>query len=114
MLQIKEHARRGAGVAFVNEHRAPPQKVTVALKRQVERGIEQRMAGADEGGERLALGRDQRLLKDDALIARQYRLANSDHTVAVAHRCGHMGHFIAARLALARGAAELTEGFEEE
>ena len=36
------------------------QQVAVALERQVEDGVEQRMAGADEGGERLALRRDQR------------------------------------------------------
>ena len=114
VLQIKEHARRRAGVALVHQHRAAPQKVAVALERQVERGIEQRMAGADESGERLALRRDQRLLKGDALVARQYRLARSDQAVAVAHRRRDMGDFVAARLALADGAAELTEGFEEE
>ena len=48
--------------------------------------VEQRMARADEGGERLALRGDKRLLKGDALVARQYRLADSDQPVAVAHR----------------------------
>ena len=86
----------------------------MAVERQVKRGIEQRMAGTDEGGERLALRRDQRLLKGDALIARQHRFTRSDQTVAIAHRRRDMGDFIAARLALAGRAAELTESFEEE
>ena len=104
----------GAGIALVNQHRPTPQKVAVAIERQVKRGIEQRMAGADEGGERLALRCDQGLLKGDALVARQHRLAHADQTVAVAHRRRNMGDLIAARLALARRAAELLECFEEE
>ena len=65
------------------------------------RGIEQRMAGADEGGQRLALRRDQRLLEGDALVARQHRLADADQAVAVAHRRRDVGDLVAARLALA-------------
>jgi len=86
----------------------------MAFERQVERGIEQRMARAEEGGQRLAVRRDQRFLKDDALVTWQHRFAQSDQAVAVAHRRGDVGNFIAARLALAYGAAELGEGFEEE
>ena len=114
VLQIEEHARRRAGVTLVNEYRAAPQKVAMAVERQIKRGIEQRMAGANEGGERLALRCDQGFLKGDALVARQHRFARSDQAVAVAYRRGNMGDFIAARLALARRAAELTECFEEE
>ena len=86
----------------------------MTFERQVKRGIEQRMAGADEGGEWLALRRDQRLLKGDALVAGQHRFTRSDQTVAIAHRRGNMGDFIAARLALAGCAAELIECFEKE
>ncbi|HWS12871.1 MAG TPA: hypothetical protein VN279_08740 [Rhodocyclaceae bacterium] len=56
MLQVEEHARRGAGVALVDQHRAAAQQVAVALQGEVDGGIEHRVAGADEGGERLALG----------------------------------------------------------
>jgi hypothetical protein len=43
----------------------------VAFKRQVDGGVEQRVARANEGGERLALRRDQGFLEGDALVARQ-------------------------------------------
>ena len=62
------------------------QQVAVALEREVDGGVEQRMARADEGGQRLALRRDQRLLEGDALVARQHRLADADQAVAVADR----------------------------
>ena len=56
VLQVEEHARGGAWVALVDQHRAAAQQVAVALQGEVDGGIEQRVAGADEGGERLALG----------------------------------------------------------
>src|SRR5471030_889125 len=114
VLHVKEDARRGTGIALIYKHRATPQEVAMAVESQIQRGIKERMAGADEGGKRLALRGDQRLLKGDALITRQYGLTRSDQTVAVAHGCRNMGDFIAARLALAGSAAELLEGFEEE
>src|SRR5271165_7253814 len=86
----------------------------MALKRQVKCGIEQRMTGTDEGGERLALRCDQRLLKGDAFVARQHRFTRSDHAVAIAHRRRDMGDFITARLTLPRCAAKLIECFQEE
>src|SRR5260370_34679765 len=66
-----------------------------------------------EGGECLALRCDQRLLKGDALVARQHRLTRSDHPVAVPHRRRDMGDFIPARLALPRRAAKLSKCFQE-
>ena len=62
--------------------------------------VEQRMARTDEGGQRLALRRDQRLLEGDALVARQHRLADADQAVAVADRRRDVGDLVAARLAL--------------
>ena len=44
------------------------------LDDQVERGIEQRMAGADKGGERLAGKADEALLEGDPLIRREHGL----------------------------------------
>ena len=55
VLEVEEHARARARVALVHQHRAAPQQVAVALEGQVEDGVEQRVAGADEGGQRLAL-----------------------------------------------------------
>ena len=86
----------------------------MALQGQVDDGVEQRVAGADEGGQRLALGRDQRLLEGDALVARQHGLADADQAVAVADRGRDVGDLVAARLALLGGAAEALEGLEEE
>jgi hypothetical protein len=88
VFQIEEHARRGAGVALVDQHGAALQQVAVALQREVDDGVEQRMTGADERGQRLALRRDQRLLEGDALVARQHGFADADQSVAVAHGAG--------------------------
>ena len=64
----------------------------MAVERQVKRGIEQRMTGADERGEWLSLWRDERLLKGDALVPWQHRFARSDHAVAIAYRRGDVSH----------------------
>ena len=73
-----EKSTRGAVPvsAFVDEDRTASQQVAVTLERHVDHRVEQRMAGADEGGKRLAERRDQRLLESDALVARQHRLAD--------------------------------------
>ena len=86
----------------------------MALEGEVDDRVEQRMAGADEGGQRLAVRRDQRLLEGDALVARQHRLADADQAVAVAHRRRDVGDLVAARLALLGRAAQPLEGLEEE
>ena len=72
------------------------------------------MARADEGGQRLALRRHQRLLEGDALVARQHRLADADQAVAVAHRRRNVGDLVAARLPLLGRSAQALEGFEKE
>lgn len=114
VLEEEEHAWRGAGVALVDQHRAALDQVALALERQVEHGVEQRVAGADEGGERLAGRRDQRLFEGDALVACEHRITGADLAVAVAHRRGDVRELVAARLAFARAAAQALEGFEEE
>ena len=102
VLEVEEHARARA------RSRARPPGPCRACSRSRWRsrvrssvGIEQRMAGADEGRERLALRRDQLLLEGDALVARQHRLADADLAVAVADRRRDVGDLVAARLALA-------------
>jgi hypothetical protein len=81
----------------------------VALQSDVDDGVEQRVARADEGGRGLADGRDDRLLERDALVARHHRLADADQPIATAHRRRNMGDLVAARLALLRSAAEALE-----
>jgi hypothetical protein len=55
VLQIEQHARLSAGIALIDQHRAALQQVAVALQREVDDGVEQRVTGADKGGQRLAL-----------------------------------------------------------
>ena len=101
VLEEEKDTRARAGIALVHEHRAALQQIAVALKREVEHGIEQRMARADESSERLPLWRDQLFLECDALVARQHGIARADLPVAVSHRRRDVGDFVAARLALA-------------
>ena len=91
VLQVKEDARRLAHVPLVHQYRPPAEQLTVAFQRQVERGVEQRVAGADEGRRHLALWSDLRLLKRDALVARQYWLADTDEPVPIPHRSRDVG-----------------------
>ena len=59
VLDVEQHARPGAAIALVHEHRAAFQQITVALKGEVDDRIEQRMPRTDERCERLALRRHQ-------------------------------------------------------
>src|SRR5690606_31572120 len=59
VLEIEDEPRLFAGVALVDEDGAAPQEVAVALEGEVERRIEEGVAGADEGREGLAWRRDQ-------------------------------------------------------
>jgi hypothetical protein len=68
VLQIEQHPRAQSRVAIVHQHGPAAQQIAVALEREIDRRIEQRMPGADEGGRQLALWCDERLLEDDALV----------------------------------------------
>ena len=100
MLKIEEHARTRAGVTLVHQDRTAFEQVGVALKREIEHGVEQRMSRTDEGGQRLPLRRNQRLLERDAFVPRKDRLADADQAVAIAHRRRNVRHLVAARLPL--------------
>src|SRR5688572_6354489 len=71
------------------------------------------MARTDKSGERLTLWRHQRLLKGNAFVARQDRLANADQAVAMAHGGRYIGNLITVWLSLPDRAAEVFERFEE-
>src|SRR3990170_6636870 len=85
----------------------------MTLEREVGDGIKQRMTGADESRERLALRSDQRLLEGNPLISRKHRLADADQTVAIPNGGRNVSDLVSARLTLLRGAAQAFEGFQE-
>ncbi len=68
------------------------------LDDEVERGIEQRMAWADESGQWLAGDANQVLLEGDSLVTLQDGLAAPDLPVAVADDGWNMLDFVAIRL----------------
>jgi hypothetical protein len=100
VLQVEEHPWRFARIALVHQHGAAAQQVAVAFEGEGERRVEQRVARADECGERLALRRDERLFEDDALVSRQHRLPHPDEPIAAAHRRRDVGDLVSAGLAL--------------
>ena len=114
VLQIEQHAGLGALIAFIYQHGAAFQQVAVTLQREVDDGIEERMTWTDEGCQRLALRCYQGFLKDDALVARQNGLANTDEPIPVAHGCRDVGDLKAAGFSLLGDAAEPLEGFVKE
>ena len=114
VLDGEEHAGRLAVVALVDEDRAPFQQVAVAFERQVEDGVEQRMARADEGRQRLARRRNQRLLEHDPLVAGKHRLADPDRAVTSPKRRRDVRHLVTACLPLPRRTAEPPERLAEE
>ena len=102
VLQIEQHA--GSVPASRSSTSTAPRRSRSRCRSsdEIDRRIEQRMAGTDECRQRLALWRNQRLLEGDALVSRQHRLADADQAVTIAHRRGNVRHLVAARLALLR------------
>ena len=92
VLDGEEHAGRLAVVALVDEDRAPLQQIAVAFERQVDDGVEQRMARADEGRQRLARRCDQWLLEHDPLVAGKHRLADPGRAVTPPNRRWDVRH----------------------
>ena len=54
MFQVEQRSGLVALVAVVDQDGAALEQVAVPLDDEVERGVEQRMAGADEGGQGFA------------------------------------------------------------
>lgn len=88
--------------------------VAVSFEGEVDRGVEEGVAGADECSQRLSLRCDERFFEGDPLVARKHGLTGADQPVAAADGRRHVAHLEAARLALADGSAEPGEGFFEE
>ena len=81
----------------------------MAFEREIEGGIEQWVARTYKSSKGLALWRDQVLFKRNPLVSHEHRITRADLAVAVANRSGHVGDFVAARLALADGTAQALE-----
>ena len=80
VLKVKQNARGGSGIWLVHKHCAATQEIAVSLQCEVDGGIEEGVSRTHKSGQRLLLERgNQRFLEGDALISRQYRLANANH-----------------------------------
>ena len=112
VLQIEEQPGVLAGVVVVHQDRAALQQVAVALENEVDGGVEERVARADQLGARLLV--HPVLLEADALVAREDRAPDADQAVALADGRRDVGDLVAARLAPVDRAAETREGLEEE
>ena len=112
LVQGDEDAQAVALIARINQDRALLHQIAVALEDEVDRGVEQRVAGADEGRDR-GPG-DLGLVEADALVAREHRRASADLAVALAQRARHAGDLEAAGLAPVDAPAQVLEGLAEE
>src|SRR4051812_27532016 len=86
----------------------------MALERQVEGRIQQRVAGTDEGRQLLALRRHERLFEYDALVTLQDGCADAYRAIPISNRGRYIGDFVTSKLPLARGAAQALESFQKE
>ena len=50
VLQVEKNPGLGARVSLIHQYRAPAQQISVPLKSEVQRRIQQRVPRADEGG----------------------------------------------------------------
>ena len=114
VFEVEQRSGLVAFVRVIDQDRTAFQQVAVPLDDEVERGIEQRMAWADEGRQWLAGNADKGLLEGDPLVALQDGLAAADLPVAVADYGRNMLDLVAVRLAFVNRAAEQLERFEEE
>jgi len=109
MLEEDEEARLVATVLLVDQHAAATKKVAVALQRQVDHRVEQRVARTDERRQGLAERGDEVLLEGDPLVAAEHGLASADQSVAAPHAPRYVSDLVPTGLALAHGATEPTE-----
>ena len=87
-------------IVFVNQDRSLLEESAVAFKNQIERSIQQRVAGADELRQRSAGSADEILFKGHALIAGEYGVAPADNAVPVSDNGRNMRDFVAFGLSL--------------
>jgi len=112
VFEIDEQPWFQALVCLIDEHCALAQQGLEAFEYQVDHGVEQRMAGREQL--RLRLAGDQRLLKGDARIAVEYRIAPPDQPVPFLEDTGHTSDLETAGLALGDPTAKESESLAEE
>ena len=88
MFEEEEDAGFGAGVAFVDEDGALLEQVAMALEGAVDDGVEEGMAGADEGCGGMVVAGGEGLFEGDAFVAAQDGQAGADGALDVAHGAG--------------------------
>src|SRR5438034_9308130 len=101
MFEIEQDAWLCPLVAFVDENSSTTQQIPVALQREIECGIQKRMAWADKCCKGLTLGRDQILFESNSFVTLQNRVATADQPIPVADRSRNVCEFVPPRLALA-------------
>ena len=114
VFQEEQSARLVGLIGVIDKNRPAFQQVAMPLDDEVERGIEQRMAGADKASERLAGKADEALLEGDPLVARENGFSASDLPVAIANDGGDVLDLEALRLPLVDRPAQQLERLDEE
>ena len=112
LIEDDENAQALTCIARVDQDRALLHQLAVALEGEIDRGVEHRVAGADEGGNRRP--GDVRLVEADALAAGEHGRAGADLAVALAERPGDPAHLEAAGLAPVHAPAQVLEGGAKE
>ena len=86
VLEVEEDAWLSARVAFVDQHRPRRSRSRCRSRVRSIDGIQQWMAWAHKSRGRLALGRHERLLERNALVALKHGFADSDEAISIANR----------------------------
>jgi len=86
----------------------------VPFQGEVDHGVEQRVAWADEGGHGLARGCNEGLFKGDPLVAREHRLAAPDLPITLPHDRRDVRHLVAPWLPRPDASSKPAEGLQEE
>ena len=101
-------------IIFVDQDRSLLEESTVAFKNQIERGIQQRVAGTDELRQGSAGSADEILFKGNALVACEYGVAQADNAVPVSDDGGDVRDFVSFGLSLPYRASETLERLDKE
>src|SRR6266508_5340837 len=114
MLQVKQDPRLGSVLGGVHEHRPLAKRVAMAFQHEINRGVEERMAGRNEGGRRFAFESHVAFVEGDALVGVQHRGASSNNAIMQADFSRHATNLESPWFTLEKLAAEHLKRFIEE